>query len=124
MPTSSFSLRLPSGFSQITSAAENMNSSSAWPTSPYLRLITATETQVSVTCQGAMGEGHGSTAVARSSHMMAKRKGKVTAVNSAGFASRYRGTPYVSTTAWNTPVNLLVRKCVGSVGHCPPTGCT
>ena len=91
MPTSSFSLRLPSGFSQITSAAENMNSSSAWPTSPYLRHHDHRYMPVSATSQGEAGKGHGSTA--RGPHMMANRKGKVTAVNSAGFASRYRGTP-------------------------------
>ena len=54
-------------------------------------------------------------------HIMAKRNGKVTAVKSAGLASWYRGTPYVSTTSWNTPVNLFVRKYVGGVGQSPTT---
>ena len=39
-----------------------------------------------------------------------KRKGKVAAVKSAGFASRYLGIPYVFTNSWNAYVYLFVVK--------------
>mmetsp|Transcript_733 Transcript_733/g.1692 ORF Transcript_733/g.1692 Transcript_733/m.1692 type:complete len:213 (-) Transcript_733:324-962(-) len=51
----------------------------------------------------------------KSPNMTANRKGKVTMVNTVGFTSRYRATPYASTMPWNTTVILLVLKYVGGI---------
>lgn len=44
---------------------------------------------------------------------MPKKKGKVAILRTAGFASKYVGTPYVSTIYWKMPVNLFVLTNVG-----------
>ena len=48
-----------------------------------------------------------------SPYMMPNKKGNVTTANKAGFASWYRGTPYVSTSSWKDPMNSDFLKCVG-----------
>ena len=48
-----------------------------------------------------------------SPNMMPKRKGKSTTAKAPGFTSRYRGTPYVSTSAWKPAEMRVVGRCVG-----------
>jgi hypothetical protein len=52
-----------------------------------------------------------------SPYITPKRNGKVAAVKRAGFASRYRGIPYVFTNSWNAYVYLFTVKWVGAVGQ-------
>ena len=51
----------------------------------------------------------------RSPNMIAKRKGKRTMAKAPGLISRYRGTPYVLTSAWKPSVNLVDGRQVGGV---------
>ena len=51
----------------------------------------------------------------KSPNMMPKRNGKRMTAKAPGLASRYRGVPYVLTSAWKPSEKLVTGMCVGGV---------